>query len=182
MRTFFRNLGLTLGLTPALLALLLISTAATTASNGAVASTRTLAAGAYVVDVSLSQDPPQVDTPLEVIVVPHDKNLHLQGYLTVEPGLGTDATPQRFTLSENQGTLRSTIHIPVRGAWDIVVTLNGPQGQGTSKVAVTVAAPGAIPVWLGWLIGASPLVLVAFWIWRQHLYKRSLPAPADQQG
>jgi hypothetical protein len=177
MRMFFRNLGLML----ALLTFLLLTSAATTTTNEAPASTQTLAAGAYIVDISLSQNPPQVDTPLDVTVAPHDKSLHLQGYLTAEPGLGTDATPLRFTLSERNGLLRATMHMPVRGAWNIVVTLNGPRGQGTSQMAVTVAAPGAIPVWLGWLIGASPLALLAFWIWRQHLYKRSLPlSPVDQ--
>jgi hypothetical protein len=169
MRIFLRDLGLLM----ALLAFVLLTTGAT----GSPASTQTLAVGPYIIDFNLYQNPPTVDTPLQVAVVSHDRSLRLQGYLTVEPGLGTDATPLRFNLTATNGTpgtLQGTIHIPVRGAWDIVVTLTGPQGQGVSRVPVTVAAPGAIPVWLGWLIGASPLALVAFWIWRQHRYKRSL--------
>lgn len=161
--------------TAALFALFL-ATGATARANTA-ASTQTLAAGPYIVDFSLSENPPPVDTPLNVTIVPHQSGLRLQGYITVEPGLGTDATTQRFNLSATgaaNGALQTTIHVPVRGAWNLVITLTGPQGQGTSKVAVTAAAPGAIPIWLGWLIGASPLVIVAFWIWRQHLYKRSL--------
>jgi len=101
----------------------------------------------------------------------------LQGYITAQPGLGTDATPLRFPLSAtggSRGALTAMIRMPVRGAWNLVVTLSGPQGQGVSQIAVTAAAPGAMPVWLAWLIGASPLALLTFWIWRQHLYKRSL--------
>ncbi|HEX7735829.1 MAG TPA: hypothetical protein VF458_13250 [Ktedonobacteraceae bacterium] len=171
MRTFV----LALCSTVALLALFLATGA--TAWADATASTQTLAAGPYIVDFSLSQNPPPVDTPLIVTVIPRQSGLRLQGYITTEPGLGTDATTQRFNLSatgEASGALQTTIHVPVRGAWNLVLTLTGPQGQGTSKVSVTAAAPGAIPVWLGWLIGASPLVIVTFWIWRQHLYKRSL--------
>lgn len=169
MRVFLRYLGLLV----ALLMFVLLTTGAT----GLPASVQTLAAGPYIIDFDLYQNPPTVDTALKVAVVPHDRGLRLQGYVMVEPGLGTDATPQRFNLSATAatpGTLQATIHIPVRGAWDIVIALTGPQGQGVARVSVTVAAPGAIPVWLGWLIGASPLTLVAFWIWRQHRYKRSL--------
>jgi hypothetical protein len=174
MRTFMRSLWLA----GALLAVLLLTTAATTRAD-APASTQTLAAGPYIIDFSLAQNPPPVDTPLVVTIVPQDHSLHLQGYITVKPGLGTDATPLRFNLSATSaanGALQGTIHMPVRGAWNIVITLSGPRGQGDSQVAVTAAAPGAIPVWLGWLIGASPLTLVAFWIWRQNRYKRSLPS------
>lgn len=168
MRTILRYAAIAVAL-----CLLFILTTATSVA----ASTQTLAAGPYIIDFSLSQNPPPVDTPLEATVVPHDGSLSLQGYITVEPGLGTDATPLRFNLTAPdgaRGTLHTTIRMPVRGAWNIVITLTGPHGQGSSQVAVTAAAPGAIPVWLGWLIGASPLVLVAFWIWRQHIYKRSL--------
>ncbi|HEY0756187.1 MAG TPA: hypothetical protein VGD98_19685 [Ktedonobacteraceae bacterium] len=170
-----RKLFHVLGSCVALLALLLITSAGT--GLNATASTQTLAVGPYIIDFSLSQNPPPVDTPLDVTITPHDSNAHLQGDITTEPGLGTDGTSLRFHLSatgEANGTLRTTIHIPVRGAWNIAITLTGSRGQATSQVAVTAAAPGAIPVWLGWLIGASPLVIVAFWIWRQHRYKRAL--------
>jgi hypothetical protein len=139
------------------------------------ARTETLAVGPYIVDFNLYQDPPYVDTPQEVTVVPHDSSLQLQGHVTAEPGLGTDATPLRFNLTasgDTHGTLEGTIRMPVRGAWTIVIDLTGPEGSGTAQIAVTVAAPGAIPIWLGWLIGASPLALIAFWIWKQRRIKQ----------
>ena len=152
---------------------------AETAWASSRARMETLAIGPYIVDFILSQDPPYVDTPQKVTVVPHDSSLRLQGHVTVEPGLGTDATPLRFNLTaseETPGTLEGTIRMPVRGAWNIVIDLTGPQGSGTAQVAVTVAAPGAIPIWLGWLIGASPLTLIAFWIWRQRRSKQAFLA------
>lgn len=165
-----------LSIIAALLVLLFLTTGATGAD--VPASTQTLAAGPYIIDFNLYQNPPPVDTPLKVMVVPHNIDLRLQGSITVEPGLGTDATPLRFPLSAlsgaRGGALQATIRMPARGAWNIVITLTGPQGPGVSQVAVTVASPGAMPVWLAWLIGASPLALLTFWIWRQHLYKRSL--------
>lgn len=161
----------------ALLAFLLLSAETTWASGPA--RTETLAVGPYIVDFNLYQDPPYVDTPQEVTVVPHNSSLQLQGYVIAEPGLGTDATPLRFNLTasgDTHGTLERTIRMPVRGAWNIVIDLTGPQGSGTAQVAVTVAAPGAIPIWLGWLIGASPLTLIVFWILRQHRYKQAFMA------
>ncbi|BCL79099.1 hypothetical protein ccbrp13_15640 [Ktedonobacteria bacterium brp13] len=157
-----------------LLALFVLTTGSLKASGTTPASSQTLAVGPYIIDFTLDQNPPTVDTPLEVTVVLHDRHLRLQGTVTAEPGLGTDATPLRFDLAASNGILIGTIHMPVRGAWNLVITLSGPLGTNTTQVAVIVAAPGAIPIWLGWLIGASPLCLVVFWIWRQHRYRRIL--------
>ncbi len=148
-----------------------------------LARTQTLAVGPYIVDVTLSQDPPSVDTPFSLTVTPHDRSLRLQGQVTAAPGLGTDAVPLHFALTASgdaSGTLQGTVRVPVRGAWNLVLNLSGPQGSGSGQVAVTVAAPGAIPFWLAWVIGSSPLLLIAFWIWRQRRYKRSLLAASER--
>jgi len=179
-----RRIILSVGAVPVILTLFMLATGTARASGSAPASSETLAVGPYIIDFNLYQNPPYVNTSVEVTVVPHDSRLQLQGYVTVEPGLGTDAVPLRFNLTplgDKTGTLKGTIHMPVQGAWNIVINLNGPQGMGTAREPVTVAAPGAIPIWLGWLIGASPLTLIAFWIWRQHRYKRVLLAqsPGD---
>lgn len=165
-----------------LLACFVLATGAARAS--APASTETLAAGPYIIDFSLYQNPPYADTPLEVTIVPHDGSLRLQGQVIAEPGLGTDATPLQFALTatgDKNGTLKGTIRMPVQGAWNLVVDLSGPRGTGSAQMPVTVSAPGAIPVWLGWLIGASPLLLIVFWIWRQHRYKSMLLARAADE-
>ncbi|HLG61003.1 MAG TPA: hypothetical protein VKY19_03655 [Ktedonosporobacter sp.] len=148
------------------------------AQSGPV-QTQTLAAGPYVIDVNLYQSQPFTDTPLEMTVVPHDSTLHLQGRIIADPGLGTDAVELHAPLSPiaaNSTILRGAISMPVQGAWQIGIALDGPRGSGTAHFPVTVAAPGAIPVWLGWLIAVTPLLGVAWWLWRQHHYRRTLVA------
>lgn len=146
-------------------------------AEGKPARTQTLAAGPYIIDVNLYQDPPYVDQPLHIGVVPHDSTLRLTGQIIAQPGLGTDAIPLRAKLTatgDGHGTLDGAINLPVQGAWHIVIQLDGPRGAGSESVDVTVGAPGAMPSWLAWLIGSSPLVAIALLIWFQHRYRRRL--------
>jgi hypothetical protein len=159
-----------------LIALFLLTTRGALAAD-TPARTETLAAGPYIVDVGIDQDPPFVDRPLVVTVTPHERSLQLQGQVIVRPGLGVDGVdlPTKLT-SDASNILHATVHIPVRGAWHIIVALDGPQGRGSASLDVVVAAPGAIPTWLGWLIAMTPMVIIAWWLWRQVLYRRSLLA------
>lgn len=149
---------------------------ATALASGGPAHTETLMAGPYLIEVNLYQDPPSTDQSDEVTVVPQDHALHLTGTIITQPGLGTDAVPLRAKLeSQGQdGTLVGSIRMPVRGAWTIVVQLNGPQGPGQASFPILVAAPGAIPIWLGWLIAATPLLGIAWLVWHQYRYRRRL--------
>ena len=81
------------------------------------------------------------------------------------PGPGTAGRPGRAvaTAGYRPGTYEVTASFPVRGAWVLAIDVSGPAGHGRAAVPLTVAAPGAIPQWLGWTIGLSPLAgLVAF--------------------
>ena len=60
-------------------------------ASGGPARTVTLAAGPYIVDVNLYQDPPVTDQAVEVTVIPHDSSVRLSGRIFIVPGLGTDA-------------------------------------------------------------------------------------------
>jgi len=142
------------------------------------AHTETLMAGPYLVNVNLYQYPPWTDQSDEVTVVPQQGNLHLSGLILMEPGLGTDAVELRSHLSPSgpSGTLVGSIRMPVRGAWNIVIQLNGPQGAGQASFPIVVAAPGAIPIWLGWLIALTPLLGIAWLIWHQRRYRKRLLA------
>jgi hypothetical protein len=147
------------------------------ASDGP-AHTETLMAGSYIIDVNLYQDPPMTDQSVKVTVVPHESGLHLTGRILMQPGLGTDAVELRSQLSPDgqTGTLVGSVRMPVRGAWNIVVQLDGPQGVGQASFPITVAAPGAMPIWLGWLIALVPLLGVAWLIWHQRRYRQKLLA------
>ncbi len=145
-------------------------------ASGSPASTETLIAGPYVIDVNLYQDPPVTDQSVEITVVPHEDSLRLSGRILMIPGLGTDAVELHSNLVplDQTGTLVSTLRMPVRGAWQIVIQLNGPRGEGEANFPVRVAGPGAIPVWLGWLIALTPLLAIAWMIWHQRRYREKL--------
>jgi hypothetical protein len=164
--------------------ILIILTMTLTAIPGAALAdsgpvhTETLQVGPYVVNVNLYQDPPMTDQSVEVTVVPQDSHLRLTGSINTIPGLGTDAVELHSQLAplNSSGTLVGSIRMPVRGAWTIEVQLDGPQGAGQASFPITVAAPGAIPIWLGWLIGLLPLLGVSWLIWHQYRYRRKLLA------
>lgn len=148
---------------------------AASASSGP-ALTETLTAGPYNVNVNLYQNPPPSDELVELTVVPQDTSVALTGSIVVEPGLGTDAVPLHFKLAPlNQtSTLVTNIRMPVRGSWQVDVELNGAKGPGSANFLITVSAPGAIPVWLAWLIALVPVPAIAWLVWHQYRYRRRL--------
>ncbi|HJT56432.1 MAG TPA: hypothetical protein VJ761_08055, partial [Ktedonobacteraceae bacterium] len=165
----------------AFIALLNVMVPGIALASGGPAHTETLMAGPYIIDVNLYQDPPMTDQSVKVTVVPHQSGLHLSGSILVVPGLGTDAVELRSQLLPvgQSNTLVGSIRMPVRGAWNVVVQVNGPQGSGQASFPITVAAPGAIPIWLGWLIALVPLLGVAWLVWHQRRYRRKLLARVE---
>jgi hypothetical protein len=130
-----------------------------------LADTRTdpYPAGPYSVTVT-RQDPVEVDrsTGFAVTVAPADG----AGVVAILlPGPGTPGRPGRAvtTAGDRRGAYEVTATFPVRGAWVLALDVSGAAGHGRAVVPVTAAAPGAIPQWLGWTIGLSPLAgLAAF--------------------
>jgi len=153
-------------------------------ANAKPARTMTFKFGVYAVDVNLFEDPPRVDQPLDVTILPHDSTIHPTGRVIAQPGPGTDATQEIKTLAisnaftDEPKVLAATINFPVRGAWHIIVELNGPWGQASASFNVNVLGPGPIPLWLAWLIGLSPFVGVLWLAWQQTRYRRSLLSKA----
>jgi hypothetical protein len=145
------------------------------------ARTVTIIAGSYIVDVNMNQDPPYVDQAIDMTVVLNQsattvRDAPTSGVIIAQPGLGTDAITLHapLTAGSTPGTLTGKISLPVRGAWNIFIKLDGPHGQGTGSFAVVAAAPGAIPSWLAWTIAVLPFTVIGWWIWRQHIYRHSL--------
>jgi len=147
-------------------------------ANGNPARTVTLAAGPYIVNVNLYSDPPVTDQAVEVTVVPQESGLRLSGLIDIVPGLGTDAVELHSDLAPTaqSTTLVGTIKMPVRGAWQIIIQLNGPRGAGQASFQITVAGPGAMPVWVAWLIALIPLVGISWMVWHQYRYRQKLLA------
>ena len=152
-----------------------------------IARTVTAQAGPYTLVIGLMSDPPHEENPLEVTVRAAAEAPSLEGAaltLTGLPGLGTDATPTRPVNLKPQagepGEYAGAISLTVRGAWTLRLEIQGPGGSAAVFLPVTVAAPAAIPVWLGWLIAMSPLIGVAWFGWWNRRYLGRLRAEEAQ--
>jgi hypothetical protein len=129
-------------------------------------------------------DPARVEQALPVTVSAAPDGPSLDGAslsLVGRPGLGTDGVATRAVpLIEEPfepGSYAAEMTFSVAGSWEIEVQVDGPAGSGAARVPVVVAAPSAIPVWLGWLIGLSPLAGLAwFGTWNRRELRRLLAA------
>ena len=140
------------------------------------ARTDPFAAGPYSVAVTRA-DPVEVDhtTAFTLALTPPDGATVVAVTL---PGPGTPGRPGRATAvpGDRPGAYVVTASFPVRGAWVLVLDVAGPRGRGRAAVPLTVAAPGAIPQWLGWTIGLSPLLGLAVFLVAQVRTARRLRA------
>ena len=142
------------------------------AHAGNPVQTTTVQAGPYTLDVMLYSEP-RVSQPISVRIAPHSlpgerPNLRVQ--VEMQPGLGTDATPVKARVypdPDNPAMYATYPVVVVRGSWVLELTVLGPRGSGAATVPLTVAAPAAIPLWLGWLLGLSPLLGIAWFAWWQ---------------
>lgn len=131
-------------------------------------------AGPYRLIISVSSDPVRVTEPLEVVVSgPALKGATIT--LIGQPGFGTSATPTRpLGLTEEvdePGSYAGTLVLGSVGAWDLDIRVVGAGGSARALVPVTVASPTALPRWLGWAVGLSPLLglaLFARWNWLRY--------------
>ncbi len=131
-------------------------------------------AGSYTLNVQMSLDAPQVDQPFDILITPQDSKWHLSGQVVETPVSGTDAANVYIPLTSQGNTLRGELHLPVRGFWQLVIELDGPDGRGVATIPVVVSAPGAMPIWLAWTIGALPALGLLWWVLRQRAYRRTL--------
>ncbi len=174
---------LKIGILVSLLSLISLAVVPAQVRASSTPRTEMLKAGPYPIEVTLSLDPPEVEKPLNVTVVTRDAS-QFSGYVMAVPGPGTDALLVRAPLTATKyasNTQVSVLHLPVRGVWQIVIDLDGPSGHGSASLDVIVSAPNAIPPWLGWLIGLSPLIGGAWLIWQQQKYRRRLLATRSLQ-
>ncbi len=144
------------------------------------AHSETLVVGPYMTVVNLYTNPPQVGQPVNISIVPRDA-VHLTGQIIALPRPGTDASKTHALLvadTSRPNTLIGSVQLPVRGAWRLLIELDGPKGHGTANIDVEAVVPNALPPWLGWLLGLSPLLGCAWLIWHQWRYRRRLIATA----
>lgn len=88
----------------------------------------------------------------------------------LNPAPGTDATPVGVALSPDGDTPDAydvNVTPPIRGAWLLHLTVSGPAGSFAGDIPMNVLSPPVMPMWLGWLIGLSPVSLLLTFIWMQ---------------
>jgi len=82
------------------------------------------------------------------------------------PGAGVSAISQRAHVSpdpDRPAAYAVAVLLPVTGAWTLHLAAAGPAGAGVGRLPITAAAPGAVPVPVGWALGLAPLAgLLAF--------------------
>lgn len=169
------------GLALALALGLLAAAPAALAHDERPARTDLVQAGPYALEIALYTDQPRTGQAFAVVVAPQGDPAPTTVRLVARPGLGTNATPSRSTLGPDPDApdrFAGLAHLSVTGAWLLDVQADGPAGAGRATYAMTAAAPGAVPVWLGWLVGLSPLLGVVWLGWWQHRYLQRLEAAA----
>jgi hypothetical protein len=144
--------------------------------------------GPYLIEIGLDRDPPRTgqDLALTVRALPGGATLQSPptGRVTViaVPGPGTDATQTRLTILQPEAHDRSSyageVRLPVRGAWTLEIEVGGAAGPAVTSLPIDVDGPPPIPVWLGWLVGLSPLAGLAWFARWNRTYLRNLLAEA----
>lgn len=96
--------------------------------------------------------------------------------VAADPGSGVDALPARVRTAPDPDDPAATdalIPLAVAGTWVVRIAAAGPAGRGQAETAVIAAAPGAIPVPVGWALGLSPLIgIVAFAVAQRRWLRR----------
>ncbi len=155
----------------------LLTFAFSASAHDNIARIDTIQGGPYSIMVGTMMDPPTVETPLEITIIAANGAPTLKGAsvtLTAVPGLGTDgATSKPYAMTPEPAepaSFETKIPLPVRGAWILRLDVDGPAGKGTANLNINVAAPAAMPVWLGWLIGMSPSLGLVWFAWWNRKY------------
>ena len=134
------------------------------AHAGKVQRVEQVTAGPYTLNV-LFYSKTRAGQDLELLVAPivppgaPQPQLDLQ--VAAQPGPGTSADAVRGIAAPDEelaGAFGVRQSLPVAGAWTLEFAVNGTQGSGVGRLAVTAAAPGAIPVWAGWALALLPLL------------------------
>ncbi len=149
-------------------ALLLATSLGASAHTTGPARTIPLTVGPYQFELNAYSWPPHTDQEVEISLAPSGADaLPRSAYrlaLTVVPGPGVDATALTVAVGPDPDDPRGFVarpRIPVAGRWTLRLAVAGPRGAASEEIPWDVAAPPAIPLWLGWLIGLSPLIGLA---------------------
>lgn len=168
---------------PTLVVMCLVVLTETASANQPPARVEEQTAGPYRLEITFFEALPTVSQPVHFAVRAVPGSPALDG--AVITALGVPG-PETLALStrpvalqpepEFAGSYVAGLLLSVRGAWDLEVHIAGPAGKAIARIPVAVAVPYAMPVWLGWVIGMSPLLVLGWFAWWQRGYLRLLMA------
>jgi hypothetical protein len=157
-----------------LLLLLLMLPAAALAHDGhtPAAFSQATAVGPYQVTVEYSDWPPAARHSLRLVIVPQGGIAGKTGTYRLEPGPGVKGSAEGGRLEPYPGILSAWVidhaGLPGQGLWTLHFTISGPEGTYSgSTLPFRVAPPPDVPMWLGWLIGLTPLYGLIWFEWRE---------------
>lgn len=141
---------------------------------------------AHTLEIALYDEQPYVRRPVRFTVraLPAGTLLRCVAVTALGwPFVETRAIPTRLVRlrpdPEEPERCAGEVLVPVQGLWDLEIHVAAPAGREVARVSLTVAAPHAMPKWIAWLIGLSPLAGIARFAWGQRGYLRRLRAEAD---
>jgi hypothetical protein len=143
--------------------------------------TETIPAGPYTIELQFANYPAFAGRPLRFKAhVSRATELAATGVslsAEAQPGQGTVATPVQAQIDGARSgfDFQGRVAIPVRGIWGLRFHLEGAGVVEEPVLPLLVGAPGAIPTWLGWMIGLAPLLgVAAFGVWQARELRRLL--------
>lgn len=167
-----------------LVTLLLLSTSSVSAHGGGPLHSVDLVVGAYTLNVGFFNWPLRAEQPFSLLIVPTGtqyQQRELSVKLLFTPAAGTPGDPKAAKVlpdSDSDSGYAVDAGIGVKGNWQMVLTVAGPQGEASTTLPVEVTGPPEMPTWLGWLIALAPLLgLVAFG-WSQRKKLQAAPVVA----
>jgi hypothetical protein len=129
------------------------------------ARVETITAGPYRFKVNLYDDPARAGFTLPFEILPQGVTGGSWSYQVTSIYQGSlVATDVRDTFSPVSGVpggIQGDAEITVQGPWVLQVVVHGPSGTQTFTIPVTAVTLPAIPTWLGWFIGFTPVYGIA---------------------
>ena len=86
--------------------------------------------------------------------------------VTAIPGATTNATAVDGSVvaGVDHPGIDGQVNLPVSGQWLLEIQVEGPLGASYGEAPLLASAPPAIPEWFGWLVGLTPVALIAGFI------------------
>lgn len=127
-----------------------------------VAHTEQVVAGPYTLQLEFDTWPLRQAKNFQVVVHYPAGMEGLKGSLTMTPAPGVRGETHKGLLGSYPGVtdgwvLQAPGTFFGTGRWDWTLAIDGPQGSASGELNLRVEEAPPFPLWLGWLVGLTPL-------------------------